>query len=200
MAKIAIDIDDTLVLTVPFFINYLKSKNIDIYFEGYHTLHHLNKDQIIELMDFHYSDFINNSKFDELMPIDSSKEVLNRLKTKHDLILITSRHPCLESQTKDWIKHHFENTFSHIEFGRYNEEQRHKGPVHKHIICKELNVDLLIDDVYSTAYNCAKENIPVILFNYNNNYEWSKGPISKNIFPAKNWIEVEEKIKLILKE
>ena len=64
-------------------------------------------------------------------------------------------------------------------------------------ICKDLNIDVMVEDSYTYSERIAKFGIPVILLNYSWNIN---KPETENIYRAKDWSEVPELINRIIKK
>jgi predicted amidohydrolase len=113
--------------------------------------------------------FFESSHFEELNPIEFALEVLQRMKHRYSLHVVTARQHKVETDTRAWLNKHFPDIFEEIHFGNHycnSGKSRSKAE-----ICKSINAQLLIDDSMIYATQCALENINVILFG---KYPWNQ--------------------------
>ena len=97
-------------------------------------------------------------------------EALRRLKTKHDLEVVTSRQFAIEESTHAWLAAHFPDTFADVHFG--NHFAKEGAARKKSEICSAIGAHVLIDDNPTYARDCAAHGIHVLLFNWNLSYPW----------------------------
>ena len=136
------------------------------------------------------------SDFDKLK-IKPSKWVYNKLlewKQKwYKLKVITARPSTLfEEYTKKWIDKYYPNIFDDIVFANQNENiinKQWKDNTDKWIICKNLWVDIMIEDNCQYANNVASCWIKTYLI---------KKPWNKNCILHKNLKKVEWLIEIVL--
>jgi uncharacterized HAD superfamily protein len=157
--------------------------------------------------------FYNSPYFTEkLLPVDAEAfTYLRLLKEKYELHIVTARNSKVEMLTRTWISKHYPGIFSDFHFGNYFmtaeevAERLARGALHiarkrsKAEICKTIGARLLIDDHFDYAIDCAKSNIPVILFG---NYTWNRGMIDPEhagyITRLSRWSEVSAAVDQIL--
>jgi uncharacterized HAD superfamily protein len=189
MAKIAIDIDETICYTNNAMIKYFK-KYVDPNINHnpfYKTTNKEENKKIIEI----FQTIVLKEDLNFMDPITNAEKIIKKLDINNKIYLITARHINLAKRTKLWVEKHFENIFfeeiKHIEYKELLDIVKDKDE-----ICKELGIDVLIDDNLENAIKCSKIGIPVILFDLNGEYHWNKSSekLSKNIIRVKNWIEV----------
>ena len=189
--KIAIDIDDTLSNTAdPLFSFYSlklgkKFKREDhIQYELHKTLNCTREESRKILNEFH-----QNGQLGEVLPLDYSIEAVNELKKKHELFIITSRPLQFKQTTFDWIKKHLPIKESNIIFAEdiYKEGNRKS----KANICKELGINIMIEDAAHHALDCAKIGIKVILFDN----PWNEKLKHKDLTRVKSWKEAMKSIE-----
>jgi uncharacterized HAD superfamily protein len=189
MAKIGIDIDETLSHTNKSMIEYYKKNiNADINENPFFTA---KTKKEIENLTLEFKKAILNEKVEFINPIDHAREVIENLDKTNKLYLITARHIDLSKKTRKWVETYFKNIF--FEDIRHVEYRGLVGVVKdKEEICKELKIDIMIDDNLNSSLKCAKIGIPVILFDLNGEYYWnkSKTELPDNMTRVKNWKEV----------
>lgn len=144
-------------------------------------------------------EFFNSAHFrDGIEVIPGSYESLARLKQSIDNIklnVVTSRQHVIQDHTMEWLKNHFPETFDAVYFG--NHFALEGVSKKKSEICAEIGASVLIDDNPVYAMECAHAGIKVLLYDWNEEYPWSKtkdGPVHENIVRVTSWLEVEEQI------
>lgn len=135
-------------------------------------------------------EFFNEDQLKEISPIAGSIEAINTLKQEgHDLYVITGRAERDVAQTERWLKHHFAGVFKGVHYAHFNTLD--KSPRRKLDICKELKIELMIDDHLPTAIECAENGIKAFLFNQPNN---AHAVLPPGITRVHSWNEIIEKI------
>ena len=152
--RLAIDLDGVLVDIVTGIVNHhneIKQTNFTLTdFRRYH-LHETFKiteqerDRMLEL-------FYATHHFQNLLPIPGSVDGLRKLSKKHKLFLITARAKNLEHVTLDWVNKHFPKLFSKIVFTPWHDKTHEK----KAEVCKELEIDVFIEDSLENASACKE--------------------------------------------
>ena len=191
--KIGIDIDDTLL---DFIGNYLIFHN-----QKYKT--NLKREDF-KTYSFNHSlggtmnkavntvgEFYKTEIFKKIRPFSNSIDVINNLKKKYDLFIITSRPDFMVDETKEWINKYFPNKFSDIFFSYNHYTKRKNNGKTKAEICSDLEISILIDDSLEYALNCAEKGVKVLLLNA----RWNLNGEHENIIRVKNWEEILEKLK-----
>jgi 5'(3')-deoxyribonucleotidase len=192
MARIAIDLDDTLVPTIELLIKEIFKANKTKWFKGYHSLEDLS----FEERDAFYKyirQTLNNQDIKKFKPIPGAKTIIRKLIKDHELYIITGRTIDVKNHTHKWVKEYFPNTFKEIIFSEYYKSDdfvKDKGE-----LCKEYGIDLIVDDNKSYIMDCYKHNIKTIVFDYKKNYPWSKSKYPNDIKIANDWKQVYAIIK-----
>eukprot|EP00195_Chlamydomonas_chlamydogama_P012453 CAMPEP_0202916582 /NCGR_PEP_ID=MMETSP1392-20130828/68939_1 /ASSEMBLY_ACC=CAM_ASM_000868 /TAXON_ID=225041 /ORGANISM="Chlamydomonas chlamydogama, Strain SAG 11-48b" /LENGTH=180 /DNA_ID=CAMNT_0049609075 /DNA_START=688 /DNA_END=1230 /DNA_ORIENTATION=+ len=141
-------------------------------------------------------EFFKSQHFNDGIPvIPGALDVLARLGSSYDLVVVTSRQHIIQDVTLDWIDRHYPGLFQEVYFGNHfalEGTSRKKSD-----ICRTIGASMLIDDNPSYAIECANAGIHVLLYDWENSYPWSKLPAGMNhplISVVRNWDEVEEKV------
>jgi uncharacterized HAD superfamily protein len=190
MAKIGIDIDETLSFTNKAIIKYFqKNINPNIKENPFYKKEAQTNEEIKKYLETFHK-IILEEKIDFIDPIEDSKEIIEKLDKNNKIYLITARHIKLSEPTKKWVEKHYRNIFfediKHLEYKGLSGAVKDKDE-----ICKEIGIDVLIDDNLNNAIKCSKRGIPVILFDLNGEYDWNKiDQLPKNIIRAHNWKDV----------
>ncbi|MDB5177350.1 MAG: hypothetical protein JWN75_1018 [Candidatus Saccharibacteria bacterium] len=109
------------------------------------------------------------------------------LSKRFHVIMITSRKDTWEPATRKWFRDHFSKDDIELYFTGHHQADDFKS---KGEICKELNVELLIDDNYDHCKSAVDLGIKAILFG---SYGWTKQG-EHNIPNCKDWPAVLEYI------
>lgn len=87
------------------------------------------------------------------------------LKKKNDLYIITGRPLERRQIVENLINQNFHGCFKDLKFTDFNAEKGHAVP--KYQFCKELGIELMIEDIAKSAIEISKEcDIPVIVPKY----------------------------------
>jgi len=130
--------------------------------------------------------------FGDYATVDKAVDVLSRLKTDYDLIVVTSRQLKLKPETDAWIARHFPNIFSAVHYAGIWDTQDVKNALrqHKAGICQQLGADFLIDDQLKHCIGAAECGMRALLFG---NYKWNRADnLHENITEVHTWDEVGE--------
>jgi len=111
-----------------------------------------------------------------------------RLKQYNNLHIITARPEELRSITTEWIEKNFPKIFNGVHFTnqyQYHESvpKRTKGE-----ICKELGIDLYVDDMLLNVEDVSSFGIPALLFDA----PWNQGEVKPPIRRVYSWDEIAE--------
>lgn len=187
--KIGIDIDDTLIDgTKPLWKFLNKKLNINIKFEDltYEKMADqlgITREREAEL----YEEFIESEYNEQTLPLEGAVEAIDQLSKNNNLVIVTNRAIKEYHGTHEMIKRYFKNHISEIYFGRNHLAEIAKK---KSIVCRENNIELMIEDNRKNAIDCYENGIRVILFDY----PWNRKPHPDGIIRVKNWKEVLDRI------
>ena len=197
--RVGVDLDEVLVQFCDEMTKYYNAKfsktlgSSDYDGRQWSDVWQMTQDQVNDLI----HEFAETEIFDSLEPVPGSIETLKRLKmtNQFEFFIITARGNHLNKKTHVWVKKHFDNIFTGIEFGNtFGQDKQSPKKREKADICRELKCDYLIDDMKSNLKNCSKFNIQGILFNFLGTYQWSGiTPLStEDIKHAFTWDEIEQ--------
>lgn len=140
----------------------------------------LDKDQAIEL----FRKVLNEDKEYKIKPVEWALEKLKSWKNKwYSLEIITARNSLLKDYTFKWIEKYYPNIFDDIHFvWHFTSEYTPKS-----IICKNIWVDVMIEDNFEYAEDIAWCWIKTFLIEkpWNKNL-WER----ENIFRVKSWDDI----------
>ena len=182
---IAVDCDDVLIRTTPFFV--------DAYNRQYGTKVTLDKahvgDEIWETdratLDGRFAELMETEEYKTLAPSADEIAVLTALSKDHELHVITARRPHERETTQLVLDTYLPGVFTSLELVGFTGS---KGEV-----CERINADILIDDNLRHLEDAIKHGLPkegAILFG---DYAWnidSKGSFTR----CHTWAEVQKEI------
>lgn len=182
--NIAIDLDDTLVDTMNPLLRFMNKKyHLDL------SLHKLKPEKLREQIGItreeevkSIKEYIQSEYVKETKPLEGAIEAVKNLAKKHKIIVITHRGSNEEKTTRKLLKDYFEDNIKVIHFGRKDISEQVKK---KSEICKENQIELIIEDDHFNAIDCYENGIKVILFDY----PWNRLPHPEGIIRVKNWQE-----------
>ena len=136
--------------------------------------------------------FFQSSYHANAQPLPYSREVVARLVKHHDLVIITSRPEGVRAETVAWLETHFKGLFSEVCFtGSFTNQPGIKKT--KAEACKELNIDMCIEDAPEHALNMAGQGIPVLMIDA----PWNTDVSGPNITRVSGWMEIEQVLQLV---
>ncbi len=186
--KIAIDFDDCLIDSCPTVIEHINKivgtsfRKEDIFSLRFEDVWNIDKKIIQDgVLDFY---LIEDSL--DLLPVNGAIEAVNKLKEKHELIIITGRPDHTDPFVSKWLEKNLPGVFKKIIYTN----QFHGMKKEKAVVCKEEGVEIFIDDFMKNFLNTAKQEIKCFLIDN----PWNQGEIAENVKRVKEWKEIVEEI------
>ena len=185
--KIGIDLDEVIVDFIGGFLDYynekynknIKREAIKSYNLWENEFFKWAREDAVEFVD----EFNKTKIFDNLNVFENVKEVIDELKKDNELFLIISRREELRERTGKFLKEKFGDVFSKIVFtSEFNPEKRRD----KSEVCKEFDLDFMIEDNKDYAKECAEKKIKVFLVDQ----PWNQGFEFDNVIRVGNLKEV----------
>jgi uncharacterized HAD superfamily protein len=135
-------------------------------------------------------EFYSTNDHDTALPVPGASEALALLKEAHELHIISSRADQIADLTFRWIDKNFPNHFKSVNltnqyFGT-PEKVRSKADV-----CRELHVDVMIEDSLSQAKEIALVVSKVFLLDC----PWNQGELPKNVMRVYSWADIIAQFK-----
>ncbi len=190
--KIGIDLDEVVADFINKFLEFYNGKyeknilkeDIKSYNLWENDFFGFDKQGAIQIVD----EFYDSELFDEMELIQDATRVIRELSDDFEIFIVTSRPLRFKEKTENFLKNNqilYEIIYS-------NEIHNANGSKNKADICKELGVNILIDDNKDYAKNCAENNIKVFLLSkpWNSNHEKHE-----NIIKVENWQEILDIVK-----
>ena len=110
------------------------------------------------IVDFYHSDTHHHAP-----AVAGAIEAVKKLSEDHSLVIITSRPEFIKEHTLNWLERNFGAHFDHVYFTNLFKGSGTKKS--KAEACKELGVDIFIDDHHVYAQDVAQSGKSVLLFN-----------------------------------
>jgi uncharacterized HAD superfamily protein len=188
--RIGIDLDDTVFEFARTLLNEYElafGKKIEfetVFSYKFWEVFQLTKEEMIDF----FQRVVTKSFNENLALCEQSKESIHLLAKNNKLYFITSRiarEGTIESLRKHFPDIDFEIVFS----GNAHLQTTEKT---KADICKELNIDVMIEDDKEYAKECSEKGIKVLLLDK----PWNRGcKNNENIIRIKNWGEIVDKLE-----
>lgn len=191
---IAVDIDDVLSASAEGFAAYSNKQwgtnlTADDYSEEWAVVWGVPLEEAVKrAVVFHESGAVGDYRHHaQALP------VLQKLRKKYDLVVVTSRRSVLKPETDVWLQHYFPDMFKAVHYaGMWDGEH---DPLHalkqsKAAICQSLGAQYLIDDQPKHCVGVAACGIDALLFG---DYQWNRTEaLPKGVTRVADWAAVEE--------
>ena len=118
--------------------------------------------------------------------IEAAEPVLQALRGKYELVIVTARSENVIKATYAWLDKHFPDVFSDVHFVPIWVPN---NTVTKAQICQQIGAEYLIDDVLRHCNLAAQGGIQALLFG---DYNWNKGETEPIVRRVKDWQAVLE--------
>jgi len=155
----------------------------------------ISKEEAYKRMD----KFFETEYFEGVMPVDGAQESIELLSKTNELHVITSRPISIKDKTKEWIERYFGKIFFGIyhtdEYSGFGRRTILDGKKTRKVeVCRELNVNVLIEDSLMNAVQCAQgRGIERVLLM---NQPWNQdGRLPEKVKRVYGWNEIIEKIE-----
>jgi len=132
------------------------------------------------------SKFYHSSAHIETKPVAGAVEAVHELSLENSIVIITSRPESVSAETLSWLNKHFPNLKGSIYFARHFFHG--EGRVTKGEICKELEMDIFVDDFPHHVEDVARVVRQVLLFDtpWNRNHT----ALPQNARRVHSWNEI----------
>lgn len=192
---IAVDIDDVLADTLNGFLKYYNKKYNTKFQRRDFNIYHWG-----DVLGLHFGDFLKifkdyalNGNFRKLLPARGAQAAMAKLKKNHSLVVVTGRENYLIADTEYWLKRYYPGIFSGVHYTASMLEKE-KGKGSKTGACWQEGVDLMIEDQYDFAKDCAADGIKTLLMEC----PWNRDlKLPANIIRVKSWREVLSQVNTL---
>lgn len=191
--KIGIDCDEVLGEFVDPFLRFYNERNRtewtreQIYCYNFWEVFGISKKKAIrEVWEFYCTD-----SFANLAPVKDAVCGVRELSEFYELYIITARPKHVKNVTLSWLNNNYGNVFDkRIYFiGQFNDKV---AGVKKSEVCKELGLEIIIDDCASHIKDCSQNGILTYMFKkpWNTSFRLPKW----NVIPFNSWSELVEEL------
>jgi len=189
---IAVDIDDVIAANARGFIEYSNKKygthlTVDDYQDHWGEVWKIDhKETERRAVEYHESGHIATYG-----TIEGAREVLEELKGRFTLVVLTTRRNSINQLTRDWINKYYPDTFDKFVFSGFFDSPTEKSiQMTKGELAKRIGTNYLIDDQLKHVQSAAELGIKGLLFG---EYSWNKfEKLPPDVTRVKNWEEVRK--------
>lgn len=134
-------------------------------------------------------DFYHSEAHRSAMPVSGSVVALAELSKTNTIHIITSKPDFLREETEHWIQTYFPGMVASIQFmNHYHGDGKKRS---KAETCKELGVQVFIDDSLEQARNVSAVGIPVFM----PDAPWNREEVGPLVTRVYSWAEIVQKIQ-----
>ena len=194
---IAIDCDDVLIPSSPAIVahynqTYQTSVHVDQFYDEDTLLWGVpdKEEKYIRIRKYFQSEEFRI----QVIPFREAIEAVAHLADKHELHLVTGRSQTVDMVTAEMIERYFSGIFKSVEHtGSVRQPdgsvvRRTKGEV-----CRQLGVDVLIDDNLDHARSVLDSGTATVLLS--GEYGWNRGELMAGVTRCSNWDDVVQQIE-----
>jgi uncharacterized protein len=185
--KIGIDMDDILMEFADNLFKFYNEKfgtNLSFHDACRYELDEiwkLPRDEAIRIvLDYYDSDIHHNS-----LPVNGAVDFIKKIKPNAEIFIVTARPEKYREITMNWLLKHFPEMFNDVVFtGQYHGAVK---PMKKSEVCKELGIEIFIDDALHNVRDVASAGIKTFLFDK----PWNREETPENVKRVLSWEEIE---------
>lgn len=134
--------------------------------------------------------FINSQEHSSALPVEGSIKGMKLIGEKN-VHIITARASMVSSPTIKWLEKHFPEMAKRVHFVGIDKESSHYE-INKKERCRELGIEIFVDDSLVHATEVSEDGIPVLLFDN----PWNQtNVLPSNIERVFLWDEIVKKIQ-----
>jgi len=188
---IAIDLDDVLAANAEGFTNFSNKR------WGTNLTKHDFQEDMQKMWGIEhkaaqrrFNVFVTSDTVSGYQNFAEARPVLEKLRLRYRLIIVTSRRSKLKEPTAAWVAVHFRGLFEEIHHtGFYDTEDAQGHLSTKGDICREIGANYLIDDHAKHCVAAAEAGLTALLFG---DYAWNRSqPIPDAVSRVADWQAVE---------
>lgn len=161
--KIGFDLDDVLLNfsdALRFHLNKLLEKNFersDMVSFRIENVYGITGEEMRKLI----GDFYSHTDHINAKPIHGAVEAISALSENNNLYIITAKPDHLQDMTLEWVNKYFPNIFQEIHFANHFNDSKKKRM--KSEICKEIGLEIFVDDALDNSTELSKNGIKVLM-------------------------------------
>jgi uncharacterized HAD superfamily protein len=135
-------------------------------------------------------DFYHSEDHRSAIPVSGAVDAIAQLSKEHTIHVITSKPEFMKEETERWIQKYFPGMISSIQFmNHYHGDGKKRS---KAETCRELGIQVFVDDSAEQARNVSSVGIPVLMPDAPWNRQEKVGPL---VTRAYSWVEIVKKIQ-----
>jgi len=187
--KIAIDIDDVLVLSAPEILgNYNRRWGTQLILADWYSdigpqWGTNDDDEAIRRV----NEFVESEEYSELPPVQKAIFALQALSRRYELHILTGRHDVIAGATQGWLQRHFPDIFHSVNFSNLFDKTKVRS---KGDMCRELGAAYLVDDHLAHCKSAASVGLKAVLFG---SYPWNQADeLPDGVTRCVDWNAVQE--------
>ncbi len=188
MLRVGLDLDEVVANTLPQFIGFYNNHyGTSLKYQDFHSYRF--EDVISEPMEVileRIVEFYHSPFGAQIQPVDGAVEVISDLLSHCEFIAITARpNPIIET-TEKWLKDHYHGLIDTVHFAHnihINCERKKKVDY-----CKELAIDVLVDDLAENLMGCKEAGVLPLLFDR----PWNAKAQGDHFKRINGWVEIKD--------
>jgi uncharacterized HAD superfamily protein len=185
--KIGIDLDDTLADTMPAVLKFHNevynsglSEDVASYSDYNDSWPFGHEENLKRFYEFFDHDLHHNAK-----PAQGAVAAIKELAKNHKLYIITARPADVREQTARWVEKNFPGMIDELYFANLWANDS-LSPRQKSEICAELGAEIMIEDRFEHARDCALAGQKVFLLDR----PWNQGDLPAGVKRFISWSDV----------
>lgn len=189
--NIGIDFDDVIIDSGTTICHYHNTKYNtkvtpkDLYTYEFQKVYGCDKDEMIDrIFKFYFT-----PEHKQTPPISGAIESIKRLIEYNNVFIVTGRPEGVKKQTEEWLREHLPELSSKVYFtGYFYEEDKKPDGITKKSICKDLEIDIFIEDAPVHVENVAPAVNRVFMLDTPWNQDYKDYP--SNVKRVFSWKEI----------
>ena len=188
---IGVDLDDVLLDFFETFCVFVNRNKGTSYTRESQTDFRIEKSWGWSAEDAHQAilDFYRSEDHRDALPVNGAVEALAELSKENTIHIITSKPEFLREETERWVQRYFPDMITSIQFMNHfhgNGTKRSKTET-----CRELGVQVFIDDSLEQARNVSSSGIPVLM----PDAPWNQEKVGPLVTRVHSWTEIAKKMR-----
>lgn len=188
---IAVDVDDVLVPHADHLIGFLNRTfsstiSLDRFFSFEEIVELAGGDEQALIQQTRR--FLDSVQFTGIGPVAEAVDVLQKLKSRYGLVIVTARPLVIEEMTRGWLEEHFPSTFDSAHFVNLDWDWGRGHRTSKMDVCSATGASVLIDDSSDHIAEAVESGMQGLLFG---DYPWN-AELPEGAVRVPDWKAVEK--------
>lgn len=183
--RIGVDIDEVLAPFLPTMLRWRSPQRIlpPKYKYLYRDIYDISEKESAKLV----RHFYESESFARMPPIKHSVEAMKELKKDNKLYIVSGRQEVVRDKTQLWVQENFPGIFEDIILTNSFTPR----DVPKSVMCKFLNIGLMIDDSMDVCHDCLYNEIAAANFVGEPVYPWCE----ESLISVRSWKSVRDTLR-----